>query len=79
MIYLLDAMSLHELIDLATHEGLVLDAPACQECNSIGLQLHRDDEPVTVQIPTAMTLLRQMLRVHYGDPIIVEVPSDLIV
>lgn len=78
MIYLLDAMSLHELIDLAAHEGLLLDAPACQECNSVGLRLHRDDAPVKVKVSTAMALLRQMLRTHYGDPLLIKAPSDLI-
>jgi hypothetical protein len=79
MLSLLDALSLHELIDLAERQGLIREAPACQECSTVGLIIPGEDEPVKVKIPVAMTLLRRMLRVHYGDPLVVRPPQDLIV
>ena len=78
MLYPLDALSLHELIDLAAREGLILEAPACQECETLGLRIAREDHVVRMRIPQAITLLRRMLRVHYSDPIIIKPPPDLI-
>lgn len=79
MLFLLDALTLHELIDLAEREGIIQEAPACQECNTVGLRVTGDPRAIRIKIPQAMTLLREMLRAHYGGTLIIRAPDNLIV